>query len=123
LRDLSPELSGSGSPKVQGDEATRPLDHQVNKYLPKTCAKVRGGFAFSVFGNRKYREAWKMQRFASNWKQFAFSAIHWCEHMREFATPESADGAVARNPRANHRLSQVQDRAKSRPVRKRKHLL
>jgi hypothetical protein len=49
LRDLFPELSGSGSLKVQGDEAARLLDHQVNDYLRKTCASVRSGFAFSVF--------------------------------------------------------------------------
>jgi hypothetical protein len=55
LRDLSPELGGSGSLKVQGDEAARLLNYAMNDNGRGTCATVHGGFLFSVFSSRKHR--------------------------------------------------------------------
>jgi hypothetical protein len=46
LRDLSSELGGSGSLKVQGDEAARLLVQAVNENGRGTCATVPGGFLF-----------------------------------------------------------------------------
>jgi hypothetical protein len=59
LRDLSSELDGSGSVKMQADEAARLPNSVVNDSGRATRATVRGGFPFSVFAICKYRRKTK----------------------------------------------------------------
>jgi hypothetical protein len=117
LRDLSPEPGGSGSPKVQGDEAARLLDHLVNEKSRGTRATVRDGFPFPALGTENTVEIGKMQKFAFNWKQFPVCTV-FDPKTSENPQPQNSVGEpAAKNARGSSRLSQVQDRAKRRASR------
>jgi hypothetical protein len=88
LRDLSPKISGSGSLKVQGDEAARLLIHAVNDNGRGACATVRGGSPVSSLAAANTGENRKMRKLAFNWKQFLFRATFF---------PESCDNPQPQN--------------------------
>jgi hypothetical protein len=98
LRDLSPELGGSGSLKVQRDEAARLLNNAVNHHGRGTCATVRGGLPFSAFGMCKHRRESENAKACFQLEAVSLSRKIPSRNHGESAAPKTAAGAAAANP-------------------------
>jgi len=100
LRDLSPERGGSGSLKVQGDEAARLLNQAVNGNGRETCATVRRGFPFFVFSSSNHRKKSENAKACFQLEAVFLSRKIFFRNHGESAAPKTAAGAAAANPPA-----------------------